>query len=44
MPSLMLIKPDASIVWRHQGFMAGEEKEIQKQIELVMNDYRKVDE
>ncbi len=44
MPSLILIKQDASIVWRHQGFMAGEEKEIQKQIELVMNDYRKVDE
>ncbi len=43
MPSLILVKPDASIVWRHQGFMPGEEKEIQKQIEILINQIRKYD-
>ena len=43
MPSLILVNPDASIVWRHQGFMPGEEKEIQKKIELVLNENRKVE-
>ena len=43
MPSLILVTPDASIVWRHQGFMPGEEKEIQKKIELILNKNRKVE-
>ena len=43
MPSLILVNPDASIVWRHQGFMPGEEKEIQQKIELVLNENRKVE-
>tara|TARA_A100000164_G_scaffold30485_1_gene23598 strand:+ start:344 stop:862 length:519 start_codon:yes stop_codon:yes gene_type:complete len=43
MPSLILVNPDASIVWRHQGFMPGEEKEIQQKIELVLNKNRKVE-
>ena len=43
MPSLILVNSDASIVWRHQGFMPGEEKEIQKKIELVLNENRKVE-
>ena len=44
MPSLILVRSDASIVWRHQGFMPGEEKEIQQQIELLLNENKKVDE
>ena len=43
MPSLILVDSDASIVWRHQGFMPGEEKEIQKKIEHILNENPKVE-
>tara|TARA_S200000501_G_scaffold114034_1_gene107164 strand:- start:624 stop:1142 length:519 start_codon:yes stop_codon:yes gene_type:complete len=43
MPSLILVNSDASIVWRHQGFMPGEEKEIQKKIEHILNENPKVE-
>lgn len=37
MPNLILIDQDGSIKWRHQGYMPGEEKEIQEQIEILLS-------
>ena len=37
MPNLILIDQDGSIKWRHQGYMPGEENEIQEQIEILLS-------
>ena len=37
MPNLLLIDKQGSIKWRHQGYMPGEEKEIKRQIELLLS-------
>ena len=40
MPTTILVDTDGNIVWRHQGYVQGEEKLIRKQIEaILMNDY-----
>ena len=40
MPTTILVDKDGNIVWRHQGYVQGEEKLIKKQIEaILMNDY-----
>ena len=36
MPTLILVAQDGSIQWRHQGYMPGEEKEIEYQIRLLL--------
>ena len=41
MPNLILINRDGSIKWRHQGYMPGEEKEIQEQIEILFSQNNK---
>ena len=41
MPNLILINRDGSIKWRHQGYMPGEEKEIQEQIEILLSQNNK---
>ena len=40
MPTTILVDTDGNIIWRHQGYVQGEEKLIRKQIEaILMNDY-----
>ncbi|MBT3590913.1 MAG: TlpA family protein disulfide reductase [Candidatus Marinimicrobia bacterium] len=36
MPTLILVAQDGTIQWRHQGYMPGEEKEIEYQIRLLL--------
>ena len=36
MPTLILIDKNGQITWRHQGYMPGEEVEIERQIRLVL--------
>ena len=36
MPTLILVSKDGVIQWRHQGYMPGEEKEIEAQIRSVL--------
>ena len=36
MPTLILINNNGQITWRHQGYMPGEEVEIERQIRLVL--------
>ena len=36
MPTLILINKNGQITWRHQGYMPGEEVEIERQIGLVL--------
>ncbi len=36
MPNLLLVDQDRSIKWRHQGYMAGEEREIEQQIKILL--------
>ncbi len=36
MPTLILINKNGQITWRHQGYMPGEEVEIERQIRLVL--------
>ena len=36
MPTLILVAQDGSIQWRHQGYMPGEEKEIEHKIRLIL--------
>jgi|TARA_B110000914_G_scaffold60005_1_gene52097 cytochrome c biogenesis protein CcmG/thiol:disulfide interchange protein DsbE len=36
MPNLILVNQDATVKWRHQGYMPGEELEIKKQIESLL--------
>ena len=36
MPTLILVDKDGIIKWRHQGYVAGEELEIEKQIKQVL--------
>ena len=36
MPTLILVGKDGVIQWRHQGYMPGEEKEIETQIRSVL--------
>ena len=36
MPTLILIDKDGTIEWRHQGYMPGEEVEIEHQIKTVL--------
>ena len=36
MPTLILVGKDGVIQWRHQGYMPGEEKEIEAQIRSVL--------
>jgi len=37
MPTLILVDKGGAIKWRHQGYVPGEEVEIQKQIEDLIN-------
>ena len=37
MPTLILVDKDGTIKWRHQGYMPGEEVEIEKQIKMLLN-------
>ena len=37
MPNLILINRDGLIKWRHQGYMPGEEKEIEQQIKNILS-------
>ncbi len=37
MPNLILINQDATVRWRHQGFMPGEELEIKDQIQSLLS-------
>ena len=42
MPTTILIDKDGYIIWRHQGYVQGEENLIKRQIEaLLMKDYGK---
>jgi thiol-disulfide isomerase/thioredoxin len=36
MPTLILIDKDGTIIWRHQGYMPGEEVEIESKIQSVI--------
>lgn len=36
MPNLILVNEDATVRWRHQGYMPGEELEIKEQIESLL--------
>ena len=36
MPTLILVDKDGSIKWRHQGYLPGEEVEIERQIKLLI--------
>jgi len=37
MPTLILVDKGGEIKWRHQGYLPGEEVEIEKQIKLLLN-------
>ena len=37
MPTLILVDKDGTIMWRHQGYMPGEEVEIEHQIRSILN-------
>lgn len=37
MPTLILVDKDGTIKWRHQGYISGEEVEIEKQIKMLLN-------
>ena len=37
MPTLILVDKGGEVVWRHQGYLPGEEVEIKSQIESVVN-------
>ena len=37
MPTLILVDRGGEVVWRHQGYLPGEEVEIKSQIESVVN-------
>ena len=37
MPNLILINQDATVKWRHQGYMPGEEIEIKEQIQNLLS-------
>ena len=37
MPNLILINQDATVRWRHQGYMPGEELEIKDQIQSLLS-------
>jgi hypothetical protein len=37
MPTLILVDKGGEIKWRHQGFIPGEEVEIEKQIKLLLD-------
>ena len=37
MPTLILVDKYGEIVWRHQGYIVGEELEVKKQIQLLIN-------
>ena len=42
MPTTILVDKDGHIVWRHQGYVQGEENLIKKQIEAILiNDFGK---
>jgi len=36
MPTMILVDKDGFIKWRHQGYIPGEEIEIEKQIKLIL--------
>ena len=36
MPTLILIATDGTILWRHQGYMPGEEGEIESKIQSAI--------
>ena len=38
MPTLILVDKGGAIKWRHQGYVPGEEVEIQKQIEDLIKE------
>ena len=37
MPTLILIDKGGEVVWRHQGYLPGEEVEIKNQIQILVN-------
>ena len=37
MPNLILVNEDRNIQWRHQGYMPGEELEIEQEIKRVLS-------
>lgn len=37
MPTLILVDAGGEIIWRHQGYSPGDEKEIENQIELLLS-------
>jgi len=39
MPTLILVDKGGEIKWRHQGFIPGEEVEIEKQIKLLLDSH-----
>ena len=41
MPNLILVNKDATVKWRHQGYMPGEELEIKEQIESLLLSLKK---
>ena len=36
MPTLILVNKDGTIQWRHQGYVPGEEVEIERQVQIVL--------
>ena len=36
MPTLILVDRDGTIQWRHQGYVPGEEVEIERQIRIAL--------
>jgi len=36
MPTLILVNRDGTIQWRHQGYVPGEEVEIERQIRIAL--------
>ena len=37
MPTLILVNKGGEVVWRHQGYLPGEEVEIKNQIQILVN-------
>ena len=36
MPTLILVNKDGTIQWRHQGYVPGEEVEIERQVQIIL--------
>ena len=43
MPTLILVDRDGTIQWRHQGYVPGEEVEIERQIRIALGLYMQSD-